>query len=90
MGGVWERQIKSACVVLSTLLNHLHTSLNHESLITLLTDVESVLNLGLLIVETLNDIGSEFPLSLVNQLTMKSKVVLRPPGDFKKPDLYSR
>ena len=90
MGGVWERQIKSARVVLSSLLKQHGTSLNNESLITLLTEVESIVNSRPLTVETFSDIGIEAPLSPINLLTMKSSVVLSPPGDFKQPDLYSR
>ena len=90
MGGVWERQIKSARVILSALLKQHGTSLNDESLMTLLAEVESIVNSRPLTVETLSDIGSEAPLSPINLLTMKSSVVLPPPGDFKQPDLYSR
>ena len=86
MGGVWEYQIKSARVILSALLKQHGTSLNDESLITLLTEVESIVNSRPLTVETLSDIGSEVPLSLINLLTMKSNVVLPPPGDFKQLD----
>ena len=43
-----------------------------------------------LTVKTLKDIGCETPLSPINLFTMKSNVVLPPPGDFKKPDWYSR
>ena len=90
MGGVWEHQIKSARVILSALLKQHGTSLNDESLITLLTEVESIVNSRPLSVETLSDIGSEAPLSPINLLTMKSSVVLSPPGDFNQLDLYSR
>ena len=33
---------------------------------------------------------SELPLSPANILTMKSKLVMPPPGEFSKPDLYRR
>ena len=89
MGGVWERQIKSARVILSALLKQHGTSLNDESPITLLTEVESVYSRPLT-VETLGDVWSEVALSPINLLTTKSNVVLPPPADFKKPDLYSR
>ena len=89
MGGVWERQIKSARVILSALLKQHGTSLNDESPITLLTEVESVYSRPLT-VETLGDVGSEVALSPINLLTTKSNVVLPTPADFKKPDLYSR
>ena len=45
MGEVWECQIKSARVILSALLKQHGTSLDKESLITLLTEVESIVNL---------------------------------------------
>ena len=82
MGGVWERQIKSARVILSALLKQHCTSLNDESPITLLTEVESVYSRPLT-VETLGDVGSEVALSPINLLTTKSNVVLPPPADFK-------
>ena len=87
MGGAWESQIEAAHVILSALLKQHSTSLNNESLITLLTEFESVVNSRPLTVETLGDNGSEAPLSPVNLLTMKSNVVLPPLGDFKQPDL---
>ena len=43
-----------------------------------------------LTVKTLKDIGCETPLSTIKLFTMKSNVVLPPPGDFKKPGWYSR
>ena len=80
----------SARVILSALLKQHCTSLNEESLITLLTEVEPIINLRLLTVETLADIVSEAPFSPINLLTMKSKVVLPPPEGFKQTNLYSR
>lgn len=41
-------------------------------------------------VENLNDPLSELPLTPNHLLTMKSKVLLPPPGKFLKPDLYTR
>ena len=40
--------------------------------------------------ETINDPGSFQSLSPANILTMKSKVVIPPPGKFLRPDLYCR
>ena len=40
--------------------------------------------------ETINDVNSEVALSPSHLLTMKSKVVMPPPGAFGKPDLYCR
>ena len=89
MGGVWERQIRSARAILSSLLKTHGESLDDESLITLMTEVEGILNSRPLTVETINDPTSFQPLSPINLLTMKSKVV-SPPGKFLKPDVYSK
>ena len=44
----------------------------------------------LLTVETLSDANSQTPLSPCNLLTRKTSVVLPPPGNFDRPDLYWR
>ena len=74
-------------MVLPALLKQHSTSLNNESL---LTEVELIVNSRPLTMETLGDVGSKAPLSSIKLLTMEFNVVLPPPGDFKKPDLYSR
>ena len=86
----WERQIRSAGAILSSLLKTHGESLDDESLITLMTEVEGILNSRPLTVETINDPTSFQPLSLFNLLTMKSKVVSPPPGKFLKSDVYSK
>ena len=90
MGGVWERQIRSARSILSSLLKTHGQSLDDKSLNTLFTEVEAIVNSRPLTVETINDVNSEVAISPSNILTMKSKVVLPPPGVFGKPDLYCR
>ena len=90
MGGVWERQIWSAWTILLSLLNTHGRSLNDESLRTLLAETEAILNSSPLTVNTLGDIQSEQPLCPSNILTMKSKVVLPPPGQFVKAEEFSR
>ena len=59
---------------------------DEDSLLRLMDDIEGILNSRHLIVETISDLTSELPLSPVNILTMKSKVVMPPPGKFSKPD----
>ena len=72
-------------------LLHRHgRSLNDESLRTLLVETEATVNSRSLTVDTLGDVQSEQPICLSNILTMKSKVVLLPPGHFVKADEYSR
>ena len=90
MGGVWERQIRSARRILEGLMRTHGQSLNDESLRTLMTEVEMIVNSRPLTVENLNDISSNMPLSPSNLLTMKTNVVMPPPGNFMKPDLYSK
>ena len=90
MVGVWERQIRSACTILMSLLHTHGRSLNDESLRTLLAETEAIVNSRPLTVDTLGDVQSEQPICPSNILTMKSKVVLPPPGHFVKADEYSR
>ena len=72
IGGVWERQIRSVRAILSSLLkNHGHV-LDDESLRTLLTESEAVVNSRPLTVETLSDPHSVRPLTPNHLLTMKS------------------
>ena len=90
MGGVWERQIRSARAILGSLLKTHGECLENESLLNVMTEVEGNLNSRPLTVEALNDLTSLQPLSPANILIMKSKVVSPPPGEFSKPDIYSR
>ena len=90
MGGVWERHIRSARSILALLLKNHGTCLKDESLHTLMTEVETVINSGPRTVETINDPQSLTPLSPSNLLTMKSRVIMPPPGSFFRPDLYNK
>ena len=55
-----------------------------------MVETEGILNSRPLTVEMISDSSSELPLSPANILTLKSKVVMPPPGEFSKPDLYCR
>ena len=88
MGGVWEQQIKSARKILSSLLKTHGTSLNGEAGTTLMTEVEAVLNFRPLMTELLSDGNSLNLISPSNILTMKTKVVMPPPGEFGRADIY--
>ena len=92
MGGVWERQSRSARTILEGLLKTHSHSLNDESLRTLSdsSEVELIINSRPLTAETISDSKSEIPLSPSNLLTMKTSVVMPPPGEFSKPDAYSK
>ena len=90
MGGVWECQIRTVRSILEGLLQTHSLSLNDESLRTLMTEAELIVNSRPLTVETLNDANSPTPISQSNLLTLKSSVVISPPGEFSPPDLYSK
>ena len=90
MGGIWERQIRSARAILTSLLRTHGHRLDEESLQTLKTKTESIINSRPLAVETMNNEKSLQPISPSNLLTMKTKVVMPPPGVLQRIDLYSR
>ena len=90
MGEVSERQIRSARNILMSLLVTNGRSWNDESFRRLFAGTEAILNFRLLTVETFGDVKSEQPLNPSNMLTMKTKVVMLPPGEFVRPDEFSR
>ena len=90
MGGVWERQIKSVRNVLDSLLRKNGAQLDDESLRTLMCEAEAIVNGRPLTVDSLNDPDSVIPLTPNHILTMKSKIVLSPPGVFQHADKYCR
>ena len=90
MGGIWERMIKSVRSVLSDLLQEQGTQLDDEALCTLMTEAENVINSRPLTVEGLSNPASPEPITPNHLLTLKSQVVLPPPGSFEQLDLYSR
>ncbi|KAL9967307.1 hypothetical protein ACROYT_G025507 [Oculina patagonica] len=90
MGGVWERQIRSVRNVLSSLLQDNGKQLDNESLSTLMSEAEAIVNSRPLTVNQLADPDSSSPLTPNHLLTMKSKVVLPPPGSFQPADMYCR
>ena len=88
-GGIWERQIRSAKNVLNNILKKHPARLNDEALRTFFVEVESIVNCRPLTVDTLGDESVE-TLSPHNLLSMKSKVILPPPGHFEEADVYCR
>ena len=75
MGGVWERQIRSARNILSSLLKTHGRSLNDEALSTLMAEVEAVMNSRPLTVELLSNGNSLNPINPSNLLMIKSSYV---------------
>ena len=90
MGGVWERQIRSVRGVLSALLDSNGAQLDDESLSTLMCEAEAIVNSRPLTVDPLTDPDSPSPLTPNHLLTMKSRIVMPPPGIFQDADKYSR
>ena len=90
MGGIWEGQIHTTRSVLSPLLLDHGTQLDDESLRTLMTEAESIVNCRPLTVENLSDPLAPETLTPNHLLTLKTQVVLPPPGKFESPDQYSR
>lgn len=88
-GGVWERQIRSIRSVLSALMLQSGTQLDDECLRTLMCEVTAVINSRPLTTDNLNDCTAS-PLSPSMILTMKSKILLPPPGNFVREDVYLR
>ena len=87
-GGVWERQIRSVRNVLSSILHDHSSTLTGEAFYTLLTEAELIVNSRPLTSDA-ND-PTAAALSPIQLLTLKSKVVLPPPGEFQKEDVYCR
>ena len=88
-GGVWQWQVQSCRNIILLILKNHGTSLNDESLQTLQTEVEVIVNSRPLTIETLSDPSRPMPLSSANLLTAKTKVIMPPPGNFDQPDIYS-
>lgn len=88
MGGAWERQIRTVRNVLSSLLQSNAAQLDDESLRTFMCEAEAIVNCRPLTVDQLADPQSPGALTPNHLLTMKSRVLLAPPGSFQSADLY--
>ena len=89
MGGVWERMIRSIRGVLAGILLQHGDQLDDDLLQTFMIKAEAVVNSRPLTYQD-DSHDSPEPLSPSQLLTMKSKVVIPPPGRFIKEDLYCR
>ena len=90
MGGVWERQIRTVRNVLSAILERNGSQLNDEALTTFMCEAEAIVNSRPLTVDSINDPKSPNPLTPNHLLTMKTKVLLPPPGVFQSADIYCK
>nr|XP_021329350.1 uncharacterized protein LOC110439121 [Danio rerio] len=90
MGGAWERQIRTIRSVLNSILDQSSRTLESSSLRTYLYEVMAIVNSRPITTQLLNDPTGPQPLTPNLLLTMKSSIILPPPGDFVKEDLYLR
>ena len=90
LGGVLEWQIRSARSILSVMLRNHDESLSDESLCALLVEVEGIINSRPITCESIGDVNSIIPLSPMQLLSSKTRVVIPPPGTFQKEDMYCR
>ena len=89
MGGVWERQIRTARRILDTLLHEHGSRLDDDSLQTLMCEVEAMINSRPLTAIS-SDAKDPVPLSPNQILTMTTSIVLPPPGKLQRNDVYMR
>ena len=71
------------------LQDHAH-QLDDEALRTLFTEAENIVNSRPLTIDNLSDPDAPEPITPNHLLTFKAKVVLPPPGNFSRPDLYTK
>ncbi|XP_062618078.1 uncharacterized protein LOC134279668 [Saccostrea cucullata] len=92
MGGIWERQIRTVRNVLSSFLflQNFGAQLDDEAPRTFFFETMAIVNSHPLTILNLHDPFAPEPITPNHLLTMKYKVVLPPPDEFQKPDLYCR
>ena len=90
IGGVWERQIRTVRSVLTALLEKNGSQLNDEALRTFMCEAEAVVNSRPLSPDNTKSSLSPEALTPNHLLTMKTKIILPPPGVFQDADKYSR
>ena len=86
MGGVWERQIRTIRSIFSSLATKYGGRLSTQLLRTIFYEVMAIINC-----RPLTSVSSDsLPLTPNMILTMKSDVILPPPGQFSDADIYTR
>jgi hypothetical protein len=90
MGGVWERQIRTIHSILTNFLNKQPGRVTSSEIRTQFYETMAIVNSRPLSVENLYDSQAPRPLTPNHLLTMKSEVIISPPGEFSGADLYSR
>ena len=89
MGGVWEWQIRSARSIFVALQKH-GESLLDESLRTVLVEIKGIISSKPITCDNMGDVNSIVSLYLMQLLSIKTKIVMPPPGIFQEEDMYCR
>ena len=89
MGGSWERMIRSIRNVLSVLLSTHGYRIDDEQLHTFMVEAEAIVN-SRPITYLSSDVADSLPITPQQLLTLKSRIVLPPPGIFLKEHIYCR
>ena len=89
MGGAWERHIRTIRSILATILHQHGTRIDTTTLRTFLYEVMAVINCRPLTAQNLNDPLGPEALTPNHLITMKSRLIIPPPGEFAKEDVYA-
>jgi transposase InsO family protein len=89
MGGSWERQIRTVRKVLAQLSKEFGSMLDDESFRTFMCEIEAIVN-SRPITTVSSDPNDMEALTPNHILTMKSRVIVSPPGNFQRADIYMR
>ena len=90
MGGAWERMIRSARNVLTALITAHSEQLDDEVLRTFMAEAECIVNCRPLTTLESTALDTTPPICPNQILTLRSDVLLPPPGEFERADLYCR
>ena len=88
-GGVWERQIRTIRSVLNGILQQHSHRLDISTVRTFMYETMAIVNSRPLDVISMNDPTNCEPLTPNNLITMKSKIILLPPGTFLREDIWT-
>ena len=90
MGGAWERHIRTIRNILTTMLDQHGVRLDTSTLRTFFYEAMAICNSRPVTTQNLNDSGEPEPLTPNHLLTMKTKIIMLPPGSFIEEDIYAR